>query len=124
LWRIPVTRQAVETLLEVENHEYLGKSAGIVCSGDGGHTELFLSSLSHGKTLDSTTGAVVGVEMAGDVAHDLPLHLLLAMAEPTMSPADKRAVANFILTVRLVTGGSDAGDLMLVLRCWWFAALT
>jgi hypothetical protein len=58
--------------------------------------------------LDSTTGAVVGVEMAEDVAHDLPLHLLSAMAEPTMRPADKRAVVNFILAVKLE-------DLMLVI---------
>lgn len=63
------------------------------------HTELFLSSLSHGKTLESTTGVGTGTATEVDVAHDLPLQFLLsAMALPTISPADRRAVANFILT--------------------------
>ena len=60
-WRTPVTGDAEETLLEVENYEHLGipgqSSRGF--SGNGRHTELFLSSLSQANTFVVSTG--VGV---------------------------------------------------------------
>ena len=95
--RTPVAGDAVQALLEVEDHQHLGLLALEVreVGMAGVCTESFLLRRSQGKTLPSTTGA--------GVAHELPLHFLLsAKAEPAMRPADRRAVANFMLLRWLV----------------------
>ncbi len=63
----------------------------MICNSGSRHTKSFLLSLSYGKTFEASTG--VGV------AYELLLHFLLsARAVPTIRLADRRAIANFILT--------------------------
>jgi len=60
----------------------------MVCRGDGRHTALLLSSLSHGNILEATPDATTELDVVWSAA----------MALLTNRPADRTAVANFIVT--------------------------